>query len=38
MHSLVPQSQLEVVQGCGHMAPVNCAGQIGPKLVAFEKR
>ncbi len=38
MHSLVPQSQLEVVQGCGHMAPVNCAGQVGPAMVAFEKR
>jgi len=38
MHSLIPQSKLEVVQGCGHMAPVNCAGQIGPNIVEFVKR
>jgi pimeloyl-ACP methyl ester carboxylesterase len=38
MHSLIPQSQLDVVQGCGHMAPVNCAGQIGPDIVQFVKR
>jgi pimeloyl-ACP methyl ester carboxylesterase len=38
MHSLIPQSQLDVVQGCGHMAPVNCAGQIGPDIVKFVKR
>ena len=38
MHSLVPQSQLTVVHGCGHMAPVNCAAQIGPKMIEFERR
>jgi pimeloyl-ACP methyl ester carboxylesterase len=38
MHSLVPQSQLEVVSGCGHMAPVFCTDQIGPKVVAFLQR
>ncbi|MGB7986141.1 MAG: alpha/beta hydrolase, partial [Terracidiphilus sp.] len=35
MHHLIPQSQLEVIQGCGHLAPVQCTQQIGPKLVAF---
>jgi len=35
MHELVPQSQLEVVPGCGHLAPVQCADQVGPKVRAF---
>jgi len=38
MHSLVPQSQLAVIPGCGHLAPVQCAGQVGPAMVAFERR
>jgi pimeloyl-ACP methyl ester carboxylesterase len=37
MHRLVPQSELEVIAGCGHLAPEQCAAQIGPKVVAFEK-
>ncbi len=37
MHRLVPQSELEVIPGCGHLAPGQCAAQIGPKVVAFEK-
>jgi pimeloyl-ACP methyl ester carboxylesterase len=38
MHSLVPQSQLEVFPGCGHLAPGQCAAQIGPNLVEFVKQ
>jgi pimeloyl-ACP methyl ester carboxylesterase len=38
MHSLVPQSQLAVIPNCGHLAPVQCAGQVGPAVVTFEKR
>ena len=37
MHQLVPQSQLEVVQGCGHLAVVQCADRIGPTVQAFLK-
>ena len=37
MHRLVPQSQLEVFPTCGHLAPVQCADQIGPKVEAFLK-
>lgn len=37
MHQLIPQSQLDVVQGCGHLAPVQCADPIGPQLDAFLK-
>jgi pimeloyl-ACP methyl ester carboxylesterase len=35
MHRLVPQSELEVVPGCGHLAPGQCAAKIGPKVVEF---
>ena len=38
MHLLVPQSQLDVIPGCGHLAPVQCAPQIGPKVVEFVKQ
>jgi len=35
MHRLVPQSKLEVIPGCGHLAAGQCAAQIGPKAVEF---
>jgi len=38
MHRLVPQSQLELIQGCGHLAPLQCATEIGPKVVDFLKK
>lgn len=38
MHQLVPQSQLDVVQGCGHLAPVQCADRIGPVVSSFLRR
>jgi pimeloyl-ACP methyl ester carboxylesterase len=38
MHRLVPQSELDVIHGCGHLAPSQCAAQIGPKVVEFVKR
>jgi pimeloyl-ACP methyl ester carboxylesterase len=38
MHRLVPQSELEVFPGCGHLAPGQCAAQIGPKVVEFVKQ
>ena len=37
MHGLIPQSQLEVFPACGHLAPVQCADQIGPKVEEFLK-
>jgi len=37
MHVLIPQSQLVVFPGCGHLAPDQCAAQIGPKAVEFVK-
>ncbi len=38
IHQLVPQSQLVVISGCGHLAPGQCASQIGPKVVEFMKQ
>ena len=38
MHRLVPQSELVVVPGCGHLAPMQCTDQMGPKVVEFVKR
>jgi pimeloyl-ACP methyl ester carboxylesterase len=35
MHQLIPQSELEVVAGCGHLAPRQCATRIAPVVVAF---
>ena len=35
MHKLIPQSQLDVIGGCGHLAPLECTDQIGPKVVQF---
>ncbi len=37
MHRLVPQSKLDVVEGCGHLAPVQCADRIGPAVDDFLK-
>lgn len=35
MHKLIPQSKLDVIPGCGHLAPVQCARQIAPELQQF---
>ena len=37
MHQLIPQSQIDVVSGCGHLAPTECADQMGPAAVRFLK-
>ena len=38
MHKLVPQSELVVVPGCGHLAPAQCSSQIGPRVVEFVRK
>ena len=38
MHQLIPQSELEIFAGCGHLAPLECAGAVGPKVVAFVEK
>lgn len=37
MHQLIAQSHMDVVPGCGHLAPNECADQIGPAAVHFLK-
>ncbi len=37
MHRLVPQSQMAVVEGCGHLAPVQCADKMGVTVAHFLK-
>jgi pimeloyl-ACP methyl ester carboxylesterase len=36
MQRLIPGSKLEAIDGCGHLAPEMCAGEIGPKMAEFE--
>ncbi len=35
MHTQIPQSTLELVDGCGHLAPGQCAPRIAPKVLDF---
>ncbi|MGB7264947.1 MAG: alpha/beta hydrolase [Terracidiphilus sp.] len=35
MHRLIPQSELDVFAGCGHLAPLQCTSEMGPKVVKF---
>lgn len=35
IHKEVPQSELEIFDGCGHLAPGQCAGRIGPVVAGF---
>lgn len=35
IHRLIPHSQLDVFPGCGHLAPLQCASDMGPIVVRF---
>jgi pimeloyl-ACP methyl ester carboxylesterase len=35
MHEEIPQSEMDVFEGCGHLGPVQCAGRIGPRMIGF---
>jgi pimeloyl-ACP methyl ester carboxylesterase len=35
MHTLIPQSRLEIAPGCGHLAPEQCSDRLGPAMVEF---
>ena len=35
MYALIPQSKLDVIPACGHLAPGQCADLIGPKVAEF---
>lgn len=38
MHRMLPQSEFDVVPGCGHLAPGQCALQMAPMVLAFLKQ
>jgi pimeloyl-ACP methyl ester carboxylesterase len=35
MHGEIPQSVLQIYNGCGHLAAGQCARLIGPRLIDF---
>ncbi len=35
MHRLIPQSQLLLIPGCGHMVPLQCSAQMDPAALKF---
>jgi pimeloyl-ACP methyl ester carboxylesterase len=35
MHQQMPQSVLQIYDGCGHLAPGQCAARMGPRLIDF---
>lgn len=35
IHHEVPQSEMEVFDACGHLAPNQCAGRVGPVVTGF---
>ncbi len=37
MHTLAPASELDIVEGCGHLAPSLCAARVAPAVADFLK-
>jgi pimeloyl-ACP methyl ester carboxylesterase len=37
MHALAPKSELDIVEGCGHLAPGLCAARVAPAVADFLK-
>lgn len=37
MHALDPKSELDIVEGCGHLAPSLCASRVAPAVADFLK-
>lgn len=35
LHQQIAQSALEIYDGCGHLAPGQCAGRLGPRMIDF---
>lgn len=38
IHKLIPQSELEIFAGCGHLAPLECTREMAPDVVRFIRR
>ena len=37
MHGMVPNSELDIMQGCGHLAPKTCSGRVAAATADFLK-
>jgi pimeloyl-ACP methyl ester carboxylesterase len=37
LHTLVPTSELDIVEGCGHLAPSHCSGRVSAATADFLK-
>jgi pimeloyl-ACP methyl ester carboxylesterase len=37
MHALDPRSELDIVEGCGHLAPKTCSGRVAAATADFLK-
>lgn len=37
MHALAPRSELDIVEGCGHLAPSLCVARVAPAVADFLK-
>ncbi len=37
MHALDPHSELDIVEGCGHLAPMTCVARVAPAVADFLK-
>lgn len=37
MHALDPRSELDIVEGCGHLAPLRCAARVAPAVADYLK-
>jgi pimeloyl-ACP methyl ester carboxylesterase len=35
MHHLIPQSEIQVIPGCGHMVPLQCSAEMDPTALSF---
>jgi pimeloyl-ACP methyl ester carboxylesterase len=35
MHRLIPQSQIHLITGCGHMVPLQCSAEMDPIALKF---
>ncbi|MBW4027554.1 MAG: alpha/beta fold hydrolase [Acidobacteria bacterium] len=37
LHAQIPQSVLEIYDGCGHLAPAQCVDRVAPRTISFLK-
>ena len=37
LHELVPSSEMDILEGCGHLAPKSCSGRVAQATADFLK-